>query len=67
MVSVLGFFPLAERVSVGFTVPTVHGFDLVGRAIERYSAGGCCGRTFVRMTLVLMALSGNALPRCSAF
>lgn len=41
--------PLTERVNVGFTFQTVHSLERVGRAIERYSAGGCCGPTFVRM------------------
>ena len=40
MASVLGVFPLAVRVSVGFPFLTVHGFDLVGRAKEKIAAGG---------------------------
>jgi len=54
--------PLAERVSVGFTFPTVHGFDLVCLAKERDSAAGSDGRTFVRMAFVLMALPGTHFP-----
>lgn len=49
-------FPLAECIRVGFTVPTEHGFDLVGRAKEWAATGGCKIRTIVRMALVPMAL-----------
>ena len=48
-------------VSIGFTFPTVHGSDLVGRAKEDIASGESETRTIVRMTLVPMALPGNAL------
>ncbi|MBN8604682.1 MAG: hypothetical protein J0M26_27015 [Planctomycetes bacterium] len=48
-------------VSIGFTSPTLHGSDLVGRAKEDVASGESEPRTIVRMALVPMALPGDAL------